>query len=472
MKTTTKGGRMFRVAAVVSILVSVSLGALLVAHGAGRVRRDAEFHAWRVLTGVMERYASDPSFSPESWKDLRGFGVYGAFGQAFVQYGTAPDVLPDPSRVPDSALIRVSGKRAVIVRRVGSVPAGHRNMMRDEGRRDRELIREFTGEFPCPPGEAGSSDERGLRPMHGRMGPRRGAFGHNQYVFAEIDLTSFIRSRMAEPIAVTALFAILLASLALLAFYARKVSQYRENEARNAHLVEMGNAARTLAHEIKNPLGVIRVQCATLKKKIPEEFHRNVSVVDEEALRLARLADRLRDYLQNTGGSPVPVSVSRELASLAARYDGKVSIRAGTEAYVHIDPGHLTQILDNLVANALEASSSPDKGADTADAAGAFTANAAGDAVVEIIASSARSRIRIAVMDRGFGVALEVRARLFSPFVTTKTRGSGIGLALAKRLTELAGGDINWAPREGGGSVFTIQLPEASKPLSERDSDE
>ncbi len=466
MKTITKGGRMFRVAAVVSILVSVSLGALLVAHGAGRVRRDAEFHAWRVLTGVMERYATDPDFNPESWKDLRGFGVYGAFGQAFVQYGTAPDVLSDPSRVPDSALVRVSGKRAVIVRRVGSVPAGHRNMMRDEGRRDRDLIREFTGEFPCPPGEAGSAAPGSPRAMHGRMGPRHGPFGRGQYVFADIDLASFIRSRMAEPIAVTALFAVLLASLALLAFYARKVSQYRESEARNAHLVEMGNAARTLAHEIKNPLGVIRVQCATLRKRIPEEFHRNVSIVDEEALRLARLADRLRDYLQNSGGSPVPVSVSDELAGLAARYDGKLSVLGDTDAYVRIDPEHLTQILDNLVSNALEASPAPIESA--VNAAGDAMANA----MVEVSAFRARSTVRIAVMDRGSGVAPEVRARLFSPFVTTKTRGSGIGLALAKRLTELAGGSVEWAPREGGGSVFTVLLPEVSKPVADGSANE
>jgi signal transduction histidine kinase len=65
----------------------------------------------------------------------------------------------------------------------------------------------------------------------------------------------------------------------------------------------------------------------------------------------------------------------------------------------------------------------------------------------------------IEVLDRGSGIPPEIAPRVFEPFFTTKERGSGIGLALARRIVEEAGGTLSYRGRLGGGSIFTIALP-------------
>ena len=114
---------------------------------------------------------------------------------------------------------------------------------------------------------------------------------------------------------------------------------------------------------------------------------------------------------------------------------------------VSMDPARLTQVLDNLIANALEATA----------------ANALPEtSLPELSLACRRGRVSFSVADRGTGVAEEYRSRLFRPFFTTKATGSGIGLALARRFAEQAGGTLSWSDRPGGGSVFTVTLPDAT----------
>lgn len=74
-------------------------------------------------------------------------------------------------------------------------------------------------------------------------------------------------------------------------------------------------------------------------------------------------------------------------------------------------------------------------------------------------AALAPGRIEIAVADTGPGIAPEVRDRLFSPFVTTKPGGMGVGLAISRAVVEEHGGELRCAPNPGGGSVFRVILP-------------
>jgi two-component system sensor histidine kinase HydH len=264
--------------------------------------------------------------------------------------------------------------------------------------------------------------------------------GQPQYSWIEINISgSLSQSRWA--LFLLALFVSVFALVVLLAVYnARKLSEYRERERTSFHLVQLGEAARTLAHEIKNPLGVIRLQCATLRRTVPEDRLRNIDTIEEETARLAGLSDRIREFLDNSDGTPELVHTGAILNRLRERYGDRLSVAesSGGNLLVYIDPDRLMQILDNLVSNAFDAGGSepPMLGLETS-----------------------RSLLLFTVSDSGPGVAPEHRSRLFELFFTTKTKGSGIGLALAAKYAKQAGGAIAYAPRTGGGSIFTLSLP-------------
>jgi len=106
------------------------------------------------------------------------------------------------------------------------------------------------------------------------------------------------------------------------------------------------------------------------------------------------------------------------------------------------DPLLLERAVRNLLANAVDA----------ARAAGA-------DEPVELALGTAGGGWELAVEDRGAGVPAALAARLFEPFVSGRPGGVGLGLALARRIAVLHGGELDFAPREGGGSRFALRLP-------------
>lgn len=436
----------------VAVALSLSFVVLLFGQASLRNRRDAEFYAFRVMTGVLDVYAFDSDFDPAYWKELNGFGVYAGNGEALYRYGSAPRELENPARVGDSGLVRVSSHSVVLIRKMGSMPGPHMRhgmfgaISDDAPPGDDRLLRELVP-------DSRGFERRRLRDAPEGMRPRMpGMMRSGRYVFADVDMQAFSRVRRLRFISLFALIAVFVASLALVFVYSRRVARYRAREAENAHLVQLGEAARTLAHEIKNPLGVIRVQCATLTKILPSEFLRNVSVIEEETARLALLTDRLRDFLQNTAGNPRLVSAPEILASCAVRYAARIDVAdwKGGAVAVFVDPDRLVQTLDNLLANALESQSRevPRLSFEVRQGSAVFT-----------------------VADRGTGVAPELRSSLFTPFFTTKPKGSGIGLALSRRFMELAGGSLSYAERQGGGSVFTATLPIVADAISRGDGD-
>jgi signal transduction histidine kinase len=101
----------------------------------------------------------------------------------------------------------------------------------------------------------------------------------------------------------------------------------------------------------------------------------------------------------------------------------------------------LRSVLENLIKNALESAPSGHQGES-----------------IEVHVSSSKSKVTISVMDRGEGISPEARERIFDPFYTSKTTGSGIGLAIARRFVEAAEGSLSLSPRSGGGTVAEVSL--------------
>jgi signal transduction histidine kinase len=271
---------------------------------------------------------------------LRAFGVYHRWGDALYRFGESPDTVT----VEDAdAPAQFTGGIVSFVRFVGGNPT-------DAGRLRRPFAQE--GQSGPAAGRAGMS-----------MGPGMGmGMGNSRYVFVSYDTAVLRRGeRLVVLLAILVAGAIISAFLLLFSLV-RSLEGYREREAKNRELLALGEAARTLTHEIKNPLGVIKIQTALLGKRAGEEARDGLRVIDEETDRLSLLASRVRAFLSADDGEPRAVSVSQCLASFASRYGDRLKVSRDDSAFssrVLIDPLRLDQILDNLISNAAESAEGP-----------------------------------------------------------------------------------------------------------------
>ncbi len=444
--------RSFKILAVLvalALALALTLAFLFVRQVMERNRARMEFQVYRVMVGLLDEYAWSIRFDPSAWPGVNGFGLYDGSGASLARFGSAPERIVDPGSIPFPGFAELSGSSLTIVRRTGGgpgmrmqdLPSGSlRARMRDDRRTDAPW-------GPGPGNGQGMGMMRHSAPLPPGAGPL--AASNAAFVFIDHGVAQMLRQGRLALAFVSLFLALFFAIVGFLLAYARRVVVYRERERETAQLVQLGEAARTLAHEIKNPLGVIAIQCATLRRTVPEERVRNLGVIEEEAGRLALLTDRLRDFLSSSAGNPESMDPATFLASAAARYGGSISIVPydGPAVSVTVDPARMTQVLDNLIANAREAvgEASRDGGS--------------GAEPPELSLSVRKGFATFSVADRGPGVAEDVRTRLFEPFFTTKARGTGIGLALSRRFMEQAGGSLSYQARSGGGSVFSASLP-------------
>ncbi|MGM0432662.1 MAG: sensor histidine kinase [Spirochaetota bacterium] len=225
--------------------------------------------------------------------------------------------------------------------------------------------------------------------------------------------------------------------------------QYREKLAQQENLVSMGEAARTLAHEIKNPLSAISLQSAVLKKTIPPEHYKDVEVIEQEVRRLNVLTKRIGDFLRNPLGEPKQLDLEQFIRELVSKFDVEIPCRKTKEGqtFVEIDPERARSVFENLINNALESCSEKEDGS----------------ADVSIEVTPEKEYIVVRVLDRGKGLPEGGEKQLFDPFFTTKAKGSGIGLAITRRFILAAGGNIRMHSRSGGGTIASVELPRSAK---------
>ncbi|MBL8968536.1 MAG: HAMP domain-containing histidine kinase, partial [Spirochaetaceae bacterium] len=176
-----------------------------------------------------------------------------------------------------------------------------------------------------------------------------------RYLFLEYDAMAATRDSYRLLVVAAILSAALLGVYALLLALYRRNAELRERELRNREVLQLGEAARTLAHEIKNPLAIIRIQTASLRRVAPESGPA-AAIIEEEIDRLTLLSDRIREFLRGGAGEPESVELGSFLASFAARYgEGGIELASLPEgAVARVDPRRLAEALDNLVRNAVE----------------------------------------------------------------------------------------------------------------------
>lgn len=227
----------------------------------------------------------------------------------------------------------------------------------------------------------------------------------------------------------------------------RSNRRYRETIAKQESLVNLGQAARTLTHEIKNPLSAITIQLALLKKTLPSEYHGDLIVIDQELNRLTQLTNKVSDFLRNPLGNPVQVDLNELLLSLIKCFDKPIAFSSEKHYTITFDEDRARSVFENLLKNAVESAGE-------------------GDPQVEVkITSGKRNLLHVFIMDRGEGIPPTELRKIFDPFFTTKIHGSGIGLSISRQFVKAGGGNLRLYRREGGGTVAEVTLSRSIHPV-------
>ncbi len=224
----------------------------------------------------------------------------------------------------------------------------------------------------------------------------------------------------------------------------------------------MTGMASILAHEIKNPLSGIRGAAQLLEMSLGEDDRTLTRLIRDEADRIVRLIDRMDAFGDSSAIERQPVNVHRVLHHVyklgSSGFASNIAISEDYDPSLPSVSGNrdqLVQVFLNLVKNAAEAiiqSGQPGKIALTS----AFRPG------MRLSVPGAREQINLplefCVTDTGPGVPEELMHNLFDPFVTTKTSGTGLGLALVARIVDLHGGVIECKSAPGK-TVFRVLLP-------------
>jgi nitrogen fixation/metabolism regulation signal transduction histidine kinase len=224
----------------------------------------------------------------------------------------------------------------------------------------------------------------------------------------------------------------------------------REREVEGARLRAWTEMARRVAHELKNPLTPMRVSAGTLARSEDDATRQAAEVLLEEVARLDEMARTFSQFGRPPEGPAAPVDLEEILHALVERHDGNpVPVRLNVAGEVPLVVGHhdmLARALRNLVVNAQEA------------------VEETGGQGVEVRLESTGAGARVRVLDDGPGIADELLDRIWLPDVTTRRKGTGLGLALVRQAVEAHGGR-SWAEnRPVRGAAFVVELPREGSP--------
>lgn len=227
----------------------------------------------------------------------------------------------------------------------------------------------------------------------------------------------------------------------------QKLREAQEQLIRQERLAVLGQLAGGVAHELRNPLGVVNNAVYFLKLILTEADDTTQEYLDIIASRIQDAEKIVADLLNLSRTRPIDrqqttlESLVREVLAKhppAAMVQVINTIPAGLPP-VFVDPRQIEQVLTNLIVNAYQAM--PD--------GGELTCHAQAEA----------GQIKLSISDTGCGIPAEILPKIFEPLFSSKPKGIGLGLTVSKNLVEVNGGDLTVSSNEGLGSTFTITLP-------------
>jgi PAS domain S-box-containing protein len=228
-----------------------------------------------------------------------------------------------------------------------------------------------------------------------------------------------------------------------------EVKALTEQLIRADRLAAMGELTAGVAHEVRNPLGIIRASVQLMEDADcnRERVTGAAQVIKQEIDRLDRVIKALLDFGRPSAPTMRPVSVSQVLEDVAL-FSRTFASRARVEVVedyaadiedVMADPEQLKQVFVNLISNAVQAM--PDGG------------------TLTIKTGHENGFVFVRFTDTGAGIPPEVLGRVFDPFVSTRDDGTGLGLTIVHRIVDDHEGHMEVSSEQGSGTVFTVWLP-------------
>lgn len=218
----------------------------------------------------------------------------------------------------------------------------------------------------------------------------------------------------------------------------RRSRRLEAQRAAERELIALGRMAAVVAHEIRNPLASLKGHAQLLEERMtePRDLKKAARVV-LEAQRLEGLVNGLLTFLRSQRIDPKPTElaplIETVLQDLSATERVSLLMQGAPDTWP-MDPDRMRQVFSNVLDNALEVSEEP----------------------VEFEVRTRAKGLQISIRDHGPGLPAE--QDIFAPFVTTKTHGTGLGLAVARSIIAAHDGRIQARAREGGGTEIVIEL--------------
>jgi nitrogen fixation/metabolism regulation signal transduction histidine kinase len=221
-----------------------------------------------------------------------------------------------------------------------------------------------------------------------------------------------------------------------------------------------GEVARRLAHEIKNPLTPIQLSAERLEIKLTGKLQANEQLILNKSVKtivdqvdaMKRLVNEFRDYARLPAAELKPVDLNALVQDVLQLYETEspgVPVLLELDAKcpaVRGDPQQLRQVIHNLLQNAQDASETQAAGAEVEPI------------VIRTVRQEGKGRVRLSVLDHGGGFAEAILKRAFEPYVTTKVKGTGLGLAVVKKIADEHGSRVDISNRVIDGTVVGAQV--------------
>jgi signal transduction histidine kinase len=232
------------------------------------------------------------------------------------------------------------------------------------------------------------------------------------------------------------------------------IARFQRDAAQKERLSSLGRLSTVVAHEIRNPLMIIKTALRSLRAANvkPEEVRTAVADIDEEIARLNRIVSEVLDFARPIKFEHAPVDLNAlcEDAVRAAGSDAAaIPVRLDLDPTlppVVTDAERLRLALVNILTNARHAVAGHENGR-------------GGEPIRVRTRRRGFDRVTIDVHDQGTGIATEDLPRVFEPYFTTRRTGTGLGLAISRNIIEGLGGTITMSSRKGDGTEVRIELP-------------